>query len=148
LEVSISSRRTVVTPRLAKAVRTKIGKLGRLVPELDSAVVHFETQRNPRITDRETCEVTVSGHGHRLRSKVSAPDPFTAVDLVEAKLEHRVRKLRTRLQLRRHGRGDTIRGRGTAESGSARAAAWGSDGAPGFSGPARADSADAASASD
>ena len=110
MEVHISSRHVNIKPRLDRAVRTKIGQLDRFFNELDTAEVHFDESRNPRIADSETCEVTLSGNGHYVRCKVSAPDLLTAVDLAEAKLERQIRKLRTKLQLRQHGRGDTIRG--------------------------------------
>ena len=109
MEISISSRHTDITAGLEQAVRTKIGQLDRYLDDLDTAEVHFDEARNPRIVDRETCEVTLTGHGHHLRCKVNAPDAFTAVDLAEAKLERQIRKLRTKLQNRHRGRGDTIR---------------------------------------
>ncbi len=109
MEISISSRHTDITPGLEEAVRAKIGQLDRYLDDLDTAEVHFDEARNPRIVDHQTCEVTLTGHGHHLRCKVNAPDAFTAVDLAEAKLERQIRKLRTRLQNRHRGRGDTIR---------------------------------------
>ncbi|MFQ5556074.1 MAG: ribosome hibernation-promoting factor, HPF/YfiA family [Acidimicrobiales bacterium] len=109
MDVSISSRHVNVTPRLEEVVREKIGELDRFLEGLDTAEVHFAEARNPRISDKETCEVTLSGRGHHLRCKVSAPDPYTAIDRAEAKLESQIRKLRTRLQRRHQGRGDTIR---------------------------------------
>ncbi len=112
MEVMISSRHTAVTEGLEAVVRAKIGQLDRFMDQLDVAEVHFDEARNSRIVDRETCEVTLTGHGHRLRCKVNAPDAFTAVDLAEAKLERQIRKLRTRLQKRHHGGGATIRGAG------------------------------------
>ena len=96
-------------------MRTKIGQLDRYLDDLDTAEVHFDEARNPRIVDRETCEVTLTGHGHRLRCKVNAPDALTAVDLAEAKLERQIRKLRTKLQNRHRGRGDSIRTGSVAE---------------------------------
>lgn len=110
MDVSISSRQTPVTPRLEEVVKEKIGHLDRFLDGLDTAEVHFEEARNPRITDKEVCEVTVVGSGHQLRTKVSAPDPFTAVDLATAKLERQIRKLRTKLDVRSHGRGGKRRG--------------------------------------
>ena len=109
MEISISSRHTAITPGLEEVVRTKIGQLDRYLDALDTAEVHFDEARNPRIVDRETCEVTLTGQGHHLRCKVNAPDAFTAVDIAEAKLERQIRKLRTKLQNRHRGRGDTIR---------------------------------------
>lgn len=112
MDVSISSRHMAVTPRLEEVIRDKIGQLDRFFDELDSAEVHFAEARNPRISNQQTCEVTLSGHGHHLRSKVMAPDPFAAIDLVEEKLERQIRKLRTKLHNRHKGRGATIRGGG------------------------------------
>ena len=109
MEISISRRHKDITPGLEEAVRAKIGQLDRYLDHLDTAEVHFDEARNPRIVDRETCEVTLTGHGHHLRCKVNAPDALTAVDLAEAKLERQIRKLRTKLQNRHRGRGDTIR---------------------------------------
>ena len=109
MEISISSRHTAITPGLEEVVRAKIGQLDRFLDHLEVAEVHFDEARNPRIVDRETCEVTLTGHGHHLRCKVNAPDAFTAIDLAEAKLERQIRKLRTKLQKRHQGRRDTIR---------------------------------------
>lgn len=109
MDVSISSRHTKITPRLEEVVQEKIGTLDRFLDGFQSAKVHFDEARNPRITDKETCEVIIEGHGHHLRCKVDAPDPFTAVDMATAKLEKQIRKLRTKLIHRHHGKGETIR---------------------------------------
>jgi len=109
MDVSISARHVNVTPRLEEVIHEKIGQLDRFLDGLDSAEVHFDEARNPRIADKEFCEVVVEGHGHHLRCKVHAPDPFTAVDLATAKLERQIRKLRTKLERRHHGQGETIR---------------------------------------
>ena len=111
MEVSISSRHLDISPQLQEAVHTKIGQLDRYFNELDRAEVHFDEERNPSIIDKETCEVTLSGNGHHIRCKVHAPDPLTAVDLAEATLTRQIRKLRTKLMNRYHGRGETIRGK-------------------------------------
>ncbi len=109
MDVSISARHVNVTPRLEEVIHEKIGQLDRYLDALDYASVHFDEARNPRITDKEFCEVVLKGRGHHLRCKVSAPDPFTAIDLAEDKLMRQIRKLRTRLQRRHHGNGATIR---------------------------------------
>jgi putative sigma-54 modulation protein len=119
MDVSISARHVNVTPRLEEVIHEKIGQLDRFLDGLDSADVHFEEARNPRISDKETCEVVVEGHGHHLRCKVSAPDPFTAVDLATAKLERQIRKLRTKLDQRHHGRGESIRSNSGVDIGAA-----------------------------
>ena len=109
MDVSISSRHVNITPRLEEVIHEKIGTLDRFLDGLDHAEVHFDEARNPRIEDKEFCEVTVEGHGHHLRTKVHARDPFSAVDLATLKLERQIRKLRTRLQKRHHGNGMSLR---------------------------------------
>ncbi|MEM7140783.1 MAG: ribosome-associated translation inhibitor RaiA [Actinomycetota bacterium] len=109
MDVSISARHVTITPRLEEVIHEKIGQLDRYLDGLDYAGVHFDEAQNPRIADKEFCEVHLKGHGHHLRCKVHAPDPFTAIDLAEAKLERQIRKLRTKIQNRHQGRGESIR---------------------------------------
>ena len=109
MDVSISARHVTITPRLEEVIHEKIGQLDRYLDGLDYAGVHFDEAQNPRIADKEFCEVHLKGHGHHLRCKVHAPDPFTAIDLAEAKLERQIRKLRTKIQRRHHGTGQSIR---------------------------------------
>ena len=109
MDVSISARHVNVTPRLEEVIQEKIGQLDRYLDALDYATVHFDEARNPRITDKEFCEIVLKGRGHHLRCKVRAPDPFTAIDLAEDKLLRQIRKLRTKLHRRHHGTGATIR---------------------------------------
>jgi putative sigma-54 modulation protein len=97
MQVNISSRRTVVSDRLQDLTRSKLNRLDKYVPGLERADVHFCEERNPRISDKESCEITVKGHGHHVRTKVTAPDPYTAIDLATEKLEHQFHKLKSKL---------------------------------------------------
>ncbi len=103
MQVTISARHTEITPRLEEVVNEKIGRLDRYLDSLDRAEVHFSEERNPRIVDKEICEVTLEGHGHHVRCKVAAPDAFVAVDRAVEKLEKQLRKLKTKLERRQHG---------------------------------------------
>jgi putative sigma-54 modulation protein len=104
MQVTISSRKAVLTPRLEEVTRDKIGRLDRFVDGLDRADVHFAEEKNPRLADRrDICEVTLLGQGERVRCKVAAPDPFTALDLAVSKLEQQLHKLKTKLVRRYHG---------------------------------------------
>lgn len=109
MQVNISSRRTEVTNRLQELTEEKIGRLDRFVPGLDRADVHFSEEQNPRITDKETCEVTIEGHGHHVRTKVSAPDAYTAIDRAYDKLEHQLHKLKTKMHRHEHSGETSIR---------------------------------------
>jgi putative sigma-54 modulation protein len=100
--VTISSRKTVITPRLEEVTREKLGRLEKFLDGMDTADVHFET--NPRLTDRKVmCEVTMHGHGQAVRCKVAAPDVSAAVDRAVDKLESQLHKLKTKLVRRHHG---------------------------------------------
>lgn len=110
MDVSISARHVNITPRLEEVIQEKIGELDRYLVVLETAGVHFDEAQNPRISDKLFCEIHLKGAGHHIRCKVHAPDPFTAIDLAEAKLERQIRKLRTKIQRRHHGTGESLRG--------------------------------------
>ncbi len=97
MQVHISSRRTNVSDRLQDLTRSKLERLDKYVPGLERADVHFCEERNPRIAEKEICEVTVEGNGHHVRTKVYAADPYTAIDIAASKLEHQFSKLKTKL---------------------------------------------------
>jgi putative sigma-54 modulation protein len=104
VDVTVSGRHTTVSEKLRNYAVDKIGKCDRYLGGMDRAEVHFWEEKNPRIDNKEFCEVTIEGHGHHIRCKVSAPDGFTAVDLAEDKLERQLRKLKTKVQNRKQGR--------------------------------------------
>lgn len=103
MQVTVSRRNTEVPEALRVMAEEKIGRLGRFVDGLDHAEVHFSEHKNPRISDKEVCEVTIEGHGHHVRCKVQAVDGFQAVDMAYEKLEHQLHKLKTKLAKRNQG---------------------------------------------
>jgi len=103
VEIAISSRGSDLSDALEAATRLKIGKLDRFLDGLELATVHYAEEKNPRIADKEICEVTIEGHGHHVRCKVAAPDGFQAVDKAYDKLEHQLHKLKTKLTRRHQG---------------------------------------------
>jgi len=109
MQVHISSRRTHVSDRLQDLTRSKLERLDKYVPGLERADVHFSESGNPRVSDKETCEVTVEGDGHHVRTKVTAPDPYTAIDLATEKLEHQFSKLKSKLHRHEHSGVQSIR---------------------------------------
>ncbi len=103
MQITVSARHMEVSDALRDTTVEKIGRLSRFLEGMDRADVHFFEERNPRIADKEICEVVLEGHGHHVRCKVAAPDGFAAVDRAVAKLEHQLHKLKTKLQRRHHG---------------------------------------------
>ncbi|MCU1371815.1 MAG: sigma 54 modulation protein / ribosomal protein [Ilumatobacteraceae bacterium] len=104
MQVTVSRRHTQVPESLRVMAEEKIGRLGRFLDGLEHAEVHFWEHKNPRIADKEVCEVTIEGHGHHVRCKVQAPDGYQAVDKAYDKLEHQLHKLKTKLSRRQQGR--------------------------------------------
>jgi len=102
VEITVSARHTEVSSVLRAAVEEKIGRLSRFLEGMDRADVHFTQERNPRIADKEICEVTLEGHGHHVRCKVHAPDGFVAIDRAVSKLEQQLHKLKSKLKRRNH----------------------------------------------
>ena len=96
MEFTIRGRHMEVPENLRSAAQEKVARLARHLDGWDEAEVHFLEERNPRISEKEVCEVTMRGHGHVVRAKAAADDPYTSVDRVVAKLSHQVEKLKTR----------------------------------------------------
>ena len=113
MQVTVSRRHTEVSDSLRVMAEEKIGRLARFVDGLDHAEVHFSEHKNPRIADKEVCEVTIEGHGHHVRCKVQAPDGFQAVDKAYDKLEHQLHKLKTKLRARYQGAPKGRKGEGS-----------------------------------
>lgn len=101
----MSARHTDISPALRAAAEEKIGRLSRFLDGMDRAEVHFSEEHNPRISDKEVCEVSLEGHGHHVRCKTAAADGFAAVDLAVDKLEHQLTKLKSKLVPRKARRG-------------------------------------------
>ena len=116
MDIVIQGRNVEVSDSLRGAVEDKLSRLVRFLDGMERAEVRFLEERNPRIADKEVCEVTMHGHGHVVRAHAAAADSFAAVDRVVDKLEHRIEKLKGKLagrtHPRRHGSVDSLNGRG------------------------------------
>ena len=104
MDIAIRSRKLRLTKALRATVEDKVGRLDRFLDGMDRAEVWFAEEQNPRIAEKEICEVTMHGHGHIVRAKAAASDPLAAVDKVVDKLEHRMEKLKGKLVGRSHPR--------------------------------------------
>jgi putative sigma-54 modulation protein len=104
MDVSIRSRNVALDQTLRATVEEKVTKLTRFLDGMEHAEVLFSEERNPRIAEKEVCEVTLSGHGHYVRARASGPEALIAVDRVIDKLEHRMEKLKGKLLARSHPR--------------------------------------------
>jgi len=98
MQVTVSSRHIEISEALRTTAIEKIGRLERFLDGMTRAEVHFAQQRNPRIADKEICEVTLEGHGHVVRCKAASTDSFAAVDAAVDKLEHQLYRLKSKLR--------------------------------------------------
>src|SRR6266550_2133099 len=104
MDVSIRGRNVELSEALRAAAEEKVTRLSRFLDGMDHVEILFLEERNPRIPQRDVCEVTFKAHGHLLRAKASAVDPFAAIDGVVDKLEHQIEKLKGKLIGRSHPR--------------------------------------------
>ena len=104
MDVTVRGRNIEVSDQLRAAAKEKVGRLGRMLQGMDHAEVHFYEEKNPRISEKEVCEVVLAGHGHFVRAKAASSDAQAAVDRAVAKLEHQLAKLRGKLIGRSHPR--------------------------------------------
>jgi len=104
MDVVVRGRNAEVSEVVKATAREKVAKLSRHLDGWEHAEIHFSEERNPRISDKEVCEVTLRGHGQVVRAKAASPDALAALDRVIAKLEHQIAKLKTRLAKRSHPR--------------------------------------------
>ena len=104
MDIAIRSRNLEVTDPLRAVVEHKLTKLERFLDGMERAEVRFTEEKNPRISEREVCEVTVHGHGHVVRARACGIEPLVAVDRVVDKLEHQLVKLKSKLVGRSHVR--------------------------------------------
>lgn len=100
MDITVSARHIDISSALRAAAEDKIGRLGRFLDGLHRAEVHFVEERNPRISDKEVCEVSLEGAGRRMHCKAAAADPFVAIDLAVGKLEQQLHKLKVKQALR------------------------------------------------
>ena len=104
MEIAIHGHKVEVPAALRASVHDKLARLERFLDPVDQAEVRFSEERNPRIAEREICEVTLQGRGHVVRARAAAADAAGAVDLVMEKLEHRLGRLKGKLKDRSHPR--------------------------------------------
>jgi ribosomal subunit interface protein len=102
--ITVSARHIDISPALRAAAEEKFGRLRRFGADIERAEVHFVEERNPRIAQREVCEVSFETRGRRVRARAAAADTFAAIDLAVAKLEHQLHSMKTKVDARRHTR--------------------------------------------
>jgi ribosome hibernation promoting factor len=104
MDVTVRGRNIEVSEQLRATAEEKVARVARLLQGMDQAEVHFMEEKNPRISEKEVCELVLAGHGHIVRARAASSDAFTALDHAAAKLEHQLAKLKGKLLSRSHPR--------------------------------------------
>jgi putative sigma-54 modulation protein len=102
MEIVIRAKNTKVDPSVQAVTREKLAKLTRFGIEIFRVEVDFSEIRNPRVHDNELCEVTVHLKRHFVKAHASSTDQVAALDIVIAKVEHQVSRLKERKVDRMH----------------------------------------------
>lgn len=102
MEIVVRAKNTVVEPRVQEIAREKLAKLARFGLEIFRVEIDFSEIRNPRVHDRELCEVTVHLKKHFVKAHAASTDQVAALDLVVDKVEHQVSRLKERKVDRMH----------------------------------------------
>lgn len=115
MEVIFRTRNVEVPDDIRALTRKKLARLSRHLDGWEQAEVSFSEERNPRISAKEVCEVTLRGHGQVLRAKAATSDTLASVDVVLDKLDHQIEALKGRLLARSHPHPAPTHPAGTAE---------------------------------
>jgi putative sigma-54 modulation protein len=102
MEIVIRAKNTKVDPSVQAVTREKLAKLSRFGIEIFRVEVDFSEIRNPRVHENELCEVTVHLKRHFVKAHAGSTDQVAALDLVIAKVEHQVSRLKERRVDRLH----------------------------------------------
>ena len=97
MEISFQTKHVSLTDDHRALIGQKLEHLGHIADGLDRVEVRFHEERNPRISEKEVCEVTMVTRWAVIRAKSSGPDIMAAVDKVTEKLEHRLEKMKGKL---------------------------------------------------
>ncbi len=97
METSFRTKNVSLTEEHRSLINQKLTHFDHIVEGLDRIEVAFYEERNPRIPEKDVCEVTMHTRWAVIRAKGSGIDVIAAVDKVIEKLEHRLEKLKGRL---------------------------------------------------
>ncbi len=93
MKLLIHGKNIEITDSLREYVHQKIEKATNHYQNLTTEVdVHLSVARNPRITTRQTAEVTLFVNGSVIRAEESSENLYASIDLVADKITRQLRK--------------------------------------------------------
>lgn len=104
MQIAFRSRNVAIGSGQRQRMEERLNHLSRFLDGIEKAEIALYEEKNPRISAREVCEVSMYGHGHVVRAKGSGFEIMEAFDKVVDKLEHRLEKLKGKIVGRSHPR--------------------------------------------
>lgn len=93
MKILIQGNNIEVTEAMHNYVQEKLDKAVKHFSNITTKVdVHLSVSRNPRISNRQTAEVTVYANGTVIRAQVSSEDLYASIDMVADKIARQLRK--------------------------------------------------------
>jgi len=99
MQLVIHGKNIDITDAIRSYVEQKLeraaGHFQNMTQEID---VHLSVARNPRITTKQTAEVTIYANGSVIRAEESSDNLYASIDLVADKVARKLRKLKEKRQ--------------------------------------------------
>ncbi len=105
MDIVVRGKNCSIAPQVKRLTEDKLRKLSRLAADIRRVEVDYSEVRNPRVSNRQLCEVTVHLKRHFVKAHASSTDNVAALDLVIDKVEHQVGRLKDKRVHRSHARG-------------------------------------------
>jgi putative sigma-54 modulation protein len=102
MDIVVRGKNVDVPPRLRKLAREKGRKISRFTHDAGRVEVEFSELRNRRVSDDQVCEVIVHLKHNFVKAHAAASEPAAALDLVLAKVEHQVARIKEKRVTRTH----------------------------------------------
>ncbi|MBV8950436.1 MAG: ribosome-associated translation inhibitor RaiA [Actinobacteria bacterium] len=104
MEIVVRGKNCDLDAQVKRLTEDKLRKLTRLAADISRVEVDYSEARNPRVANRQLCEVTVHLKRHFVKAHASSTENVAALDLVIDKVEHQVARLKDKRVHRSHAR--------------------------------------------
>lgn len=105
MAITVTGRKTTVTPALREYVEEKVGKALEVFDRATmDAEVTLRAEKNPSNPKNAVCEITVRAKGAVIRVAEAETDMYAAIDVASDKVTRQLRKYKTKVVERRGGR--------------------------------------------
>ncbi len=110
MKLVIHGKNIEITEAIREYVHQKIEKAANHYQNLTTEIdVHLSVARNPRITTKQTAEVTLFVNGSVIRAEESSENLYASIDLVADKIARQLRKYKEKRQTKGPNRSKAIR---------------------------------------